>query len=319
MIAYPKRPVDYKSLSERLGSVKLQQRLDLQIRHNEGFLGQCKGIWKIENVIDINHWIEFCFKASGLYPRGRRNFLDIQIVENQATLANLPPAFEGFRILHIADLHTDLDAELPAAVIQKISTLNYDICVNTGDFRNKTRDCYQHSMQATQRIAETIHTPHYTVLGNHDFIEKLGNLEAMGIQVLLNESSRIEQDGQCLWLCGIDDPHFYKTHDLHKARQGIKDHEVTILLSHSPEVYQEAAACGYDFMLSGHTHGGQVCLPGGIPVFTHCKCPRNMVAGAWQYHKLTGYTSRGTGAGTSPIRFNCPPEITVHTLTAKKQ
>lgn len=320
MISNPpeKNLVDFKALAQRLGEAKLQQRLNLQVHHNEGFLGQCKGIWRLEDYIEINYWIELCFKISGLYARGRRNFLDIQVVENHVALANLPPAFEGFRILHITDLHTDLDPDLPDVVIQKIGEIDYDICVNTGDFRNKTRDCYQHSMQATKRVAEVINRPHYGVLGNHDYIEKISELEAMGITILLNESSPIEKEGQLLWLCGIDDPHFYKTHDLKQARHGIKHDETAILLSHSPEVYQEAAEYGYAFMLSGHTHGGQVCLPGNIPLVTHCDCPRKMVAGPWRYEALIGYTSRGTGAGTTAVRFNCPPEITVHTLTAKK-
>jgi len=317
MLKQPSTPpeIDVDPLAKRLGKDLLTKRRHLQAQHNEGFLGQCRGIWKIENYIDTNRWIERAFKISGLYSRGRRNFLDIQIVENQVSLPHLPAAFEGFRILHMADLHSDLDPDFPDIVIDKLRTIDYDICVNTGDFRNKTRHCFHRSMSATRRIAHSIQRPHFGVLGNHDYIEKVADLEAMGIQMLLNESSAIEKNGHLLWICGVDDPVFYQTHDLHKARQKTGRDDISILLAHAPDVYREAAEHNYDFMLSGHTHGGQVCLPGGIPVFTHCNCPRSMAAGAWQYKQLKGYTSRGTGAGSTAVRFNCPPELTVHTLT----
>jgi len=70
----------------------------------------------------------------------------------------------------------------------------------------------------------------------------------------------------------------------------------------------------FDLHLSGHTHGGQICLPGGIPLIRNGNCPKEMIAGAWRYGKMHGYTSRGTGCCGVAARFFCPPEITVHTL-----
>ena len=67
-------------------------------------------------------------------------------------------------------------------------------------------------------------------------------------------------------------------------------------------------------MLSGHTHGGQICLPGGIPLTLDSALPRRLGAGAWTYHGMDGYTSLGAGASIVPVRCNCPPEICLHEL-----
>src|SRR3954465_14630772 len=90
--------------------------------------------------------------------------------------------------------------------------------------------------------------------------------------------------------------------------------EFSILLSHTPEVYRQAAQANFDLMLSGHTHGGQICLPGSIPIKLEAVLPRRMGAGPWQYRDMTGYTSVGAGSSVVPVRLNCPPEITLHHL-----
>jgi predicted MPP superfamily phosphohydrolase len=85
-------------------------------------------------------------------------------------------------------------------------------------------------------------------------------------------------------------------------------------LSHTPEIYRQAAHADFNLLLSGHTHGGQICLPESIPIILDAVLPRRMGAGAWQYHNMTGYTSVGAGSSVVPVRFNCPPEITLHCL-----
>ena len=99
-----------------------------------------------------------------------------------------------------------------------------------------------------------------------------------------------------------------------KAAQHIPPDSTAILLSHSPEPYQRAAHAGFDLMLSGHTHGGQICLPGGVALMTNADCPRRFCKGAWHYHAMQGYTSVGSGSSVVGVRFNCPPAITLHHL-----
>jgi predicted MPP superfamily phosphohydrolase len=106
----------------------------------------------------------------------------------------------------------------------------------------------------------------------------------------------------------------YRVDNIEKAAAGIPHDEFSILISHTPEIYRQAAHAGFNLMLSGHTHGGQICLPGGIPVTLEAVLPRHMGSGPWKYHEMIGYTSVGAGSSVVPVRFNCPPEITLHHL-----
>jgi hypothetical protein len=136
----------------------------------------------------------------------------------------------------------------------------------------------------------------------------------MGIRMLLNESEVVRRGDQAIHLAGIDDAHYYCVDNMQKAGEEIPHDGFAILLSHTPEIYRQAAHAGFRLMLSGHTHGGQICLPGGIPVTLDSHLPRRFGAGAWQHHGMTGYTSVGTGSCIVPVRFNCPPEIVLHRL-----
>jgi predicted MPP superfamily phosphohydrolase len=101
-----------------------------------------------------------------------------------------------------------------------------------------------------------------------------------------------------------------------KARAGIPANAASILLWHTPEAYREAEQAGFHLMLSGHTHGGQICLPGGFPLIIDADCPRRYAKGAWRYQNLIGYTSTGSGTSIADVRLNCPPEVTLHKLRA---
>jgi len=125
---------------------------------------------------------------------------------------------------------------------------------------------------------------------------------------------RLERGGAAIGLAGIDDAHYYRTHSLHRAAHDIADETCAILLSHTPEPYRNAAHAGFDLMLSGHTHGGQICLPGGVPVITDSDAPRWVSRGPWRFGNLAGYTSVGCGSSIVDVRLNCPPEVTLHRL-----
>ena len=122
------------------------------------------------------------------------------------------------------------------------------------------------------------------------------DLEDMGIQMLLNENHAIERGKERIYLAGIDDAHFYRVDNIEKAATGIPFGDFSILLSHTPEVYQQASYADFSLLLSGHIHGGQICLPGRIPVTLSSVLPRNMSSGAWKYRDMTGYTSVGAGS-----------------------
>ena len=139
-------------------------------------------------------------------------------------------------------------------------------------------------------------------------------LEDMGIRMLLNECVPLSRGDQCIYLVGIDDAHFYRVDNIEKAVSEIPNDGFSILLSHTPEIYRQAAHAGFDLLLSGHTHGGQICLPRSIPITLSSVLPRHMGSGPWHYGDMIGYTSVGVGCTAVPVRIDCLPEITLHRL-----
>jgi uncharacterized protein len=306
--------IDYTQLEKRLGRQHLAQRLNIQSHHAARLFGAGRTWFHLEHIRSLHRLIRRILKISGIYRIGHRNALCLRTEYNEVLFPELPAAFDGFRILHISDTHLDGIPELIPVIQQKIRNLRYDLCVITGDFREGTFEDYELPMRHMADLRNSLTAPAYAVLGNHDCIEMVPLLEACGIRVLLNERTLLERGGSGICLLGVDDPHYYETDNLEKAISGVPDNTFCILLSHSPEITRKAAFAGVDFYLCGHTHGGQICLPGGRPVLANSRCPHNQRKGAWQYEKMQGYTSRGAGTSSVPVRFNCPPEITVHIL-----
>ncbi|HEY5814431.1 MAG TPA: metallophosphoesterase, partial [Terrimicrobiaceae bacterium] len=238
----------------------------------------------------------------------------VVVRRNDMRFARLPPLFDGFTMLHISDLHVDISEGAMRKLLQMVGSIKYDVCVLTGDYRGKTFGPFDAALDGMAKLRAQLAEPIYGVLGNHDTIQMVPAMEAMGIRVLLNECETIVRGDQRIHLSGIDDAHFFRVDNIEKASSQIPDGDFSILLSHTPEVYRQAAHANFDLMLSGHTHGGQICLPGSIPIKLEAKLPRRMGAGAWRYHNMTGYTSVGVGTSLLPVRLNCLPEITLHTL-----
>jgi len=302
-------------IRERLGEKRTERRLHLQDQVVRRKLAQGLGPFALERHFSVNACIGTLLSVLGLRERGLTNALDLRIEEHIVAIPGLPEPFEGFRLLQLADLHCDLDPRIMHRIMEGIASTPHDAVVLTGDYHNDIRKPFDHSIAEMLRLIPALHPLRFAILGNHDFLEKVGPLEEAGLPFLLNEALPITRDGKRLWICGIDDPHFFRTHDLLKARAEIPPGEPSILLSHSPETYREAAALGYDLHLSGHTHGGQICAPGGIPIYRNAPgCRREHLAGSWREGSMIGYTSRGAGSAGVAARFHCPPEITLHIL-----
>jgi len=305
---------DYARLGERLGPGQLRRRICRQAWLWTEDNNQGRGLFGLQGVIPLYDLIAAGLRCAGLYARARAEFLDIRIERIEWYFPGLPEAFDGFRLLQLSDLHCDLDPAFTPTLLSRLEGVDFDHFVVTGDFHNKVASDPVRSLAEMGEILRALGPRGCGVLGNHDFLEKVAFLEAHGLPILLNEWMSIERAGQKIYLCGVDDPHFFETHDLARARAGIPPGAFTILLAHSPEIYEEAEALGYDLVLAGHLHGGQLCMPGGIPIVRNADVPDEMVAGRWAYGHLRGYTSRGTGGCGVAVRLNCPPEITVHTL-----
>jgi predicted MPP superfamily phosphohydrolase len=299
-------------LQHRLGRLHASQRLGIEADHEAQAFGQGLNFFHVENWYSIHAVIRSALWLAGLYGRGGRNAQDVQVRHNHVRFERLPRAFDGFTILQISDMHADLSEGAMRRVIELLAGMEYDVCVLTGDFRGKTFGPFSRAMDGVERVRVHLHSPVYGVLGNHDTIRMVPGLEAIGIRMLLNECVAIERGNARIHLAGIDDAHFFRADNIEKAGDPIPQGEFAALLSHTPEIYRQAAHAGFDLMLSGHTHGGQICLPGGVPITLDAKLPRRFGAGAWTYHRMAGYTSVGAGSSIVAVRLNCLPEITLH-------
>ncbi|MDF2117112.1 metallophosphoesterase [Roseiarcaceae bacterium H3SJ34-1] len=301
-------------LATRLGAVHARQRLGIESAHEAQVFGQGLNFFHIENWYSIHSLIRNILRVAGLHRRGMRNAADVQLRTNRVQSGKLSAAFDGFRILHLSDLHTDMSVRAMQRVSQLVRDAKYDVCVMTGDFRAKTFGPFKPCLQALTPVIAALHGPIYGVLGNHDTVRMLPELEDMGVHILMNECIALERGLSRILLAGIDDAHFFRVDNIEKAAEQIGEGEFSMLLSHTPEIYRQAAHAGFDLLLCGHTHGGQICLPGGIPITLDATLPRRYGAGAWQYHDMAGYTSVGAGSSVVAVRLNCRPEITIHEL-----
>lgn len=302
------------TLEKRFGRRYARRRLQIEKDHEAQVFGQGINFFHFENLPLSHIVIRGGLVMTGLYGRGIRNAAKVEIRHNWIESPDVPEAFDGFTIAQLSDLHVEMSEPAMKRVGELIREAHYDICVLTGDYRGETCGPYATTLAGVARVRAGLKDPIYGVLGNHDTICLVPGLEAMGIKMLLNEGEFIERGEQRIYLGGIDDAHFYRMDDIGKVAAAIPDGEFSILISHTPEVYRQAALAGFNLLLSGHTHGGQICLPGGIPITLDSVLPRFMGSGAWKYGSLIGYTSVGAGSSIVPVRFNCPPEITLHHL-----
>lgn len=307
-------PEAVDTLAARVDRVHLRQRLGIEADREALVLGQGLNFFHIENWYSVHGVIRGLLRLTLLHGRGRRNAHAIRVVRNELPLAGLPRAFDGFTVLQVSDPHLDMTPRLPHALIERLRAVEYDVAVLTGDFRARTFGPIEPAVAALEQVRLHLAGEVFAVLGNHDSIRMVPAMEAAGIRVLLNEAVALERAGERLWLAGVDDPHYYRADNLHKAAGSIPDGEAALLLAHSPEIYRQAAHAGFRAMLCGHTHGGQICLPGGVPLMVNAACPRRFCAGAWSYGAMRGYTSRGAGVSVVDVRLNCPAEIVLHRL-----
>jgi uncharacterized protein len=304
-----------RRLEARLGPLHAQLRLGMEREHEAQAFGQGLSFLHLENLPLMQVMIEIALRVTGTYWLGLANAGKVQLRHNIVRLTNLPGAFDGFTILHLSDLHADLSVPAMRRAAELAHGLEYDLCVLTGDYRGRTHGDCGPCLEGVARLCDALHGDVYAVLGNHDSITMVPDLEALGIRMLLNECVVIERGAASIYLAGVDDAHFYRADNIEKAAAEIPHGSVSVLLSHTPEIYRQAAHAGFDLMLSGHTHGGQICLPGGIPILLEANLPRAFAAGAWRHAGMAGYTSVGTGSSVVPARFNNRPEITLHQLT----
>ena len=235
---------------------------------------------------------------------------NIRIMPRELSFPDLPAAFDGYHIIHLSDMHFgELDG-IEDKIAEHLAGRTVDAVLITGDFVDDFKSTPDAIAAPMKKVLSAINTRDgvFAVLGNHDSCRDVAALEALGIRVLVNESHILSRGEDRLVLTGTDDPsHFFEdaqAQALMSAPPGFR-----VAMVHSAELADYAENSGFSLYLSGHTHGGQVCLPGGRPILVDLKRFRDFGQGMWSLGNMQGITSHGAGASVIPYRLNCPGEI----------
>jgi hypothetical protein len=200
----PEERAALAALEPRLGRVHIQQRLGLERDFEAHVFRKGTHFWHIENWYSVHSFIRASLWLVGLHRRGQRNALSIELRTNEVPIAGLPESFDGFTILHLSDLHVDINSDFVDALAAAIRPLRYDLCVLTGDYRARTFGPFQAALAGLERLRPCITGSAYAVLGNHDTIRMVPGMEAMGYKLLVNEWTRIARGGDSIYLAGIE-------------------------------------------------------------------------------------------------------------------
>jgi hypothetical protein len=283
------------------------------IRHPLHFL------FNIDRTLTYRVFMRTIFKMLGLYEQGKQNALDIRRKHITFYFEDLPDLFDDYAILFLSDLHLDGLSGMTTRLQRQVRGLDVDLCLLGGDYRGEQHGSFAGTLLHLHHLIRTIHAADgiFGVMGNHDCLEMVPLMEKRGLSFLINDAVCIERGSERLWIAGVDDPYYFASHDLEETFRNIPQDAFTILVSHTPEIYREAAGYAPQLFLCGHTHAGQIQLPWIGPLFTCCRAPRSYSnGGKWHYGGMQGYTSAGAGVSGIPVRFGCRGEI-VH-ITLKK-
>lgn len=254
--------------------------------------------------------------AIGIYGRGKQNALSPVVRDLELRFPQLPSAFDGYTVLHISDLHIDGVPGLSEILTRLLPTISPDLCVVTGDYRFEDHGSCDGVYPAMRRVIQSLSARDgvFGILGNHDAAEIAFRLDEMGLRMLVNEAVEIRRGNQSVWLAGIDDPFDYRCDDLPGTLEFVPRDAFKILLAHTPELYAQAHDLKVNLYLCGHTHAGQIRFPIIGSIRNNAECPSEYAYGHWRYGNVQGHTSAGIGCSGLPIRYNCPPEVTLITL-----
>jgi len=236
----------------------------------------------------------------------------LTIEHHAIQLAKLPQAFDGFRIVHLSDIHHSpfTSREQIERAVETANRLKPDIIALTGDYISHDRRYAAPCAELLGRLRARHGV--FAVLGNHDHWTDAALItdlfRAEGITVLVNQGMRFEQRGEAFWLAGVDDT-MVGLEDLSLALAGARESEMKLLLAHNPIILRRAARAHVDLVLSGHTHGGQVKFRSEQAASGRPR--RRLLRGLGRQGETQIYVTRGLGTVVLPIRYGCPPEVSL--------
>ena len=232
-------------------------------------------------------------------------------------LSGLPAGFDGCRIAFLADLHHGwfITREYLSGAIRLASSLQPDLILLGGDYVDSHSTYIAPVMEELGKLKAPLGV--FAVQGNRDIrvnrILTARELERQGIRELTNQGCWLERNGSRLWLCGIDDSTIGRP-DLTAIMSGLPSDAVAISISHNPDVAEVLPDPRIRLICCGHTHGGQVNLPGIGPIFIPSAFGHKYAQGLVQAPRTKVFVTSGVGAAFPPLRFRCPPEVALLTL-----
>lgn len=236
-----------------------------------------------------------------------------QIETVKIFLNKLPKALDGFRIVQLSDIHHSpfTSSEFIEQIVRTANELKPDMFVLTGDYVSHENEYIAPVAEMLGNLVAEHGT--FACLGNHDHWT---NAKAVttefrrnGIDMLINEGFRFSAKNESFWLCGVDD--FGEgLSDIRQSLRGSKFNEMKLLLAHNPAIVRRAAYWNIDLVLSGHTHGGQVKLRESREKVLFPN-RRRFSSGLHYRGETQIYITRGIGTVVVPMRYQCPPEITI--------
>ncbi len=272
-----------------------------------------RGASTFQKSLDV---LEILLHFTGLFRLGCRNAHQIEFREIDLEFLDLPKVFDGYTILHLSDLHIDCSPGIGQVIVNVSAGHQPDLCIMTGDFRAASDGPFEQVMTPMQQLIESIGARDgvVAVLGNHDD-HKMGLAfeDRLDLRLLVNERIKIQRDDSEISLTGTDDVNRFYSIDAENALIEPLD-GFGIALVHSPEMAHEADRGGHSLYLCGHTHGGQIALPGGKPLVTNLHRNRECASGLWRVGNMVGYTNPGAGVSEPAVRFFTRGEVTLFTL-----
>jgi len=243
----------------------------------------------------------------------------ITIFEKNFHFKKLPESFDGFRIIHLSDFHSDIftEKDIFRKVINISNSLTPDIVLLTGDYISNSLEFLPSIVFELKNLKSRYGV--YATLGNHDYWTAPDSIasaiESVGIKVLSNSSVKIEKNNDYIYVAGIED--LSANPDISKAMENTERDKFTILLSHNPNIFPTAVEYDIPLTLSGHTHGGQVLFKISGKNISISNIVTDYVIGEYRKQNSIIYVNRGIGFTGPPVRINAPPEITLIKLFRK--
>jgi len=248
----------------------------------------------------------------GLYEAG-----SVRIERPTLTLPRLPAAFQSLRIAFLADIHHGpyISLDYVASIVRTTLALGPDLILLGGDYISQDAKYVEPCFEVLAGLKAPLGV--FGVLGNHDhrhgLSESKAAFAAAGIQELTNRGVWVKRGSSRLRLGGVDDL-WYGQPDVRSAAADASPADACLVVSHNPDFAEKMLDSRVGLILSGHTHGGQIFVPGyGAPIVPS-RYGQKYRQGLVQAPRTQVYVSRGLGTVTPPMRYNCRPELTLITL-----